>query len=283
MKLVYLIFLLVSILSTYPIIILHGIGDACKFDGLTQLVHHLKTKLSVDVECIEIGNGFITSWFMNFSSQAEEACEKIKSNHRFQKKFNIFGISQGGLLGRYIIEKCDIQGEVVKYLSIDTPHMGIGVLPKIVCGFICEWINGLFYKVVYSDYIQANLGSPSFFKNPYDIQAYLNGSTFLADLNNEGPDKNETYKQKVKKLKGAMFVKNANDSVIIPRETAWFQFYDSTGVNLIKLEDSDFYKEDFIGLRYLVEKNRTQFIEWEGEHVSFTLDDVDKYLIDFLS
>ena len=37
----------------------------------------------------------------------------LKKNPHFQDKFNILGISQGTLLGRYIIEKCDIKGEVI--------------------------------------------------------------------------------------------------------------------------------------------------------------------------
>jgi palmitoyl-protein thioesterase len=268
--------------KTYPIAIFHGIGDSCKFDGLTQLVHYLRMKLNVDVECIEVGNGFITSWFMNFTTQAEEACEKIKTDRKFQKKFSIFGISQGALIGRYIIEKCKMKGEVAKYLSIDSPQMGIGVLPKIVCGMVCDWINSLFYKVVYSEYLQANIGASGFFKNPYDMDSYLIYSSFLADLNNEGHAKNETYKENFKKLEKAMFVKNSNDTVIIPKETAWFEFFEPGSVDkVIPLQESDFYRNDYIGLRYLVENNRTQFIEWDGDHVSFTLSDVQKYLLDF--
>jgi palmitoyl-protein thioesterase len=280
MRIIILNLLIITILTTYPIAILHGIGDSCKFDGLTHLTHYLKNKLNVEVECIEIGNGFITSWFRNFTKQADEACNKIKSDRRFQKKFNIFGISQGALIGRYIIQKCKMPGKVANYLSIDSPQMGIGVLPKIVCGFICDWINSLFYKVVYSDYSQANLGAAAFFKNPFDYESYLLYSSFLADLNNEREIKNPDYKKRFMKLEKAMFVKNANDTVIIPKESSWFEFFDRD-MNLVKLVDSDFYVNDYIGLRYLNEANRVQFVEWQGDHVSFTFDDVDNYLIAF--
>ena len=51
----------------------------------------------------------------------EEACDKINSNPKFQSKFNILGLSQGTLIGRYIIEKCDMQGQIAKYMSFDGP------------------------------------------------------------------------------------------------------------------------------------------------------------------
>ena len=46
--------------------------------------------------------------------------------------------------------------------------------------------------------------------------------------------------------------------MIIPKETAWFQFYDEK-YNVEGLEDSKFYKEDFIGVRKLNEEGKINF------------------------
>ena len=40
------------------------------------------------------------------------------------------------------------------------------------------------------------------------------------------------------------------DTMIYPKETAWFQGLDKHG-QVVKLEDSDFYKEDYIGVKSL--------------------------------
>jgi palmitoyl-protein thioesterase len=175
-----------------------------------------------------------------------------------------------------------MQGQVANYLSIDSPQMGIGVLPKITCGFLCDWVNSIFSMLVYTDYLQTNLGASAYFRNPYKYEEYLEYSTFLADLNNERPDRfNQTYKDRFMKLEKAMFIKNANDTVLIPKESAWFEFFDNSGSQILKLQDSDFYKNDYIGLRNLVENQKVQFIEWQGDHVSFSFYDVDKYLLKF--
>ena len=94
----------------------------------SKLVSDLENDLGVHVECIGIGNGFIDSVTKPNLTQVEEACEKINQN--FQDKFNILGISQGTLIGRYIIEKCDMQGQVMKYMSFDGPQMGIDLSQK---------------------------------------------------------------------------------------------------------------------------------------------------------
>ncbi len=60
-----------------------------------NLQKYLKTK----VHCIEIGNGSKDSILMNLEKQSKEACNKIKSHPDFQNKFNIFGVSQGTLIG----------------------------------------------------------------------------------------------------------------------------------------------------------------------------------------
>ena len=68
-----------------------------------MLVNDLKFDLGVYVECIEVGNGYMNSVF-------EYACESIKSNSNFKGKFSVLGISQGTLIGIYIVTNCQMQG-----------------------------------------------------------------------------------------------------------------------------------------------------------------------------
>lgn len=268
--------------AAYPVVLFHGIGDACNFQGVLDLTNYLRGKLQTEVKCIEIGNGFITSWFRQFSEQAKEACEKIKQEQIFSGKFSVFGISQGTLIGRYIIQKCDIKGEVVKYVSFDGPQMGIGTLPKINCPVLCPAINSVFGRLLYLEYFQKNLGPAGYFKYKNSYEMYLEYSSFLAELNNEKEVKYEEYKKRFSKLEKVLLIKNSDDTVVTPINSAWFEFYDKDGKNIVPLKESEFYLKDFIGLRYLIENDRVSFAEFKGDHVIFTYEEIDKHIIPVL-
>ncbi len=52
-----------------------------------------------------------------------------------------------------------------------------------------------------------------------------------------------------------MLVKFLEDSMIYPKETAWFQELDEKG-NVEELEKSSFYQNDLIGLKQLNEEKK---------------------------
>jgi palmitoyl-protein thioesterase len=268
--------------KSLPVAIFHGIGDACHFGPLKELVNYFIDKLNTQVKCIEIGNGFISSWFMQFKKQSEQACEKIKNEEIFKDKFSVVGISQGSLIGRYIIQKCDMKGQVVNYVSINGPQMGIGSLPKITCPIICPLINSAVSKIIYDNYFQNNLGPAGYYKYRYSYEEYVKYSSFLADLNNEKEIKNEMYKKRFSDLQKVLLIKNSNDTVITPKESSWFEFYDYMGEEIISLKNSDFYINDYLGLRILNENNRLFLLELEGDHVSITYDEIEKYILPIL-
>ena len=280
MELNKILLLLISLfsfsLSTYPILVIHGIGNYCTKEDTSYTINKLSSSLNTTVECIEIGNGFFSSWFQNFESQAEELCSKIKVHPKFQDKFSIMGISQGTLLGRYLIQKCDIKGKIINYLSFDGPQQGIGYIPKLTCGKFCDWINYLTVDLVYS--LENYLSPSSYYKYKYDIQKYYKNNKFLIDLNNEGKIKNETYKERIKNLNRIMLVKGNSDTVISPRESSWFEFYDEKGEKIVPLNESKFYIDDFIGIRYLNENNKIDFVLFSGEHVKYTEEEFQVFI-----
>lgn len=48
------------------------------------------------------------------------------------------------------------------------------------------------------------------------------------------------------------------------------------------IEDSTFYKEDFIGLRALIEAGKVEYVSIAGDHLQFSESDIDTYFIPFL-
>ena len=265
--------------SIYPIAVFHGIVDSCEMTNTSMLVNDLKRDLGVHVECIEVGNGYMDSVFMPFIKQAELACESIKSNPNFKGKFSVLGISQGTLIGRYIVTKCQMQGQVTRYMSLDGPQMGIGSIPKLTCGVICDFLNNITASMVYN--LMDKFGPSGYYKYRYDQKTYKEKNVFLKMLNNENDEKDMEIYNRFTSLEKAKFIKGKYDTVITPRDSSWFEFYDEEGRDIVPLNQSDFYKNDNIGLRKLIEENKVSFVEFNEEHVLYNIVEYYEQIVDF--
>ena len=248
------------------------------------IMRRLTKGLNTKVYCIEIGNGKIDSIIKNFEKQAKEGCENLKKIPELQDKFNIFGVSQGTLLGRYIIEKCDMKGKVVNYLSFMGPQMGIGFIPKLTCGTICDYLNKIVSDIdnVLDNVLVNILGPASYWKYRYHYDRYMKHNKFLKDLNNEGDVKKIEYKNRILNLNKILLIKGSQDTVICPKESSWFEFYDINGKNIVPLKDSEFYKKDFIGLRKMNEEGRVKFALFNAEHVKYSENEFVTHIVSFL-
>ena len=265
--------------SIYPIAVFHGIVDTCQMKNTSMLVNDLRRDLGVHVECIEVGNGYMDSVFMPIMKQVEYACEQIKKNPKFQGKFNVLGISQGTLIGRYIVEKCDMKGQVVKYMSFDGPQMGIGSIPKLTCGVVCDFLNNITAPTAYNF---NNICAPcGYIKYRYDQETYQKKNVFLKMLNNENEEKDMEIYRRFSSLEKVKIIKSHQDSVITPRDSSWFQFYDKEGREIVPLEESDFYKNDNIGLRKLMEEGKVTFAEFREEHVLYNIVEYFEEIVPF--
>ena len=129
----------------------------------------------------------------------------------------------------------------------DVPHCGSGIF--------CNILNSIVGKFVYFKYIQNLVGPAGYFKTHHDMETYLKFSSFLADLNNEREVKNSEYKRRMMDLNRILLIKFGDDSMIIPKETAHFEFFDKND-KVVALKDSQFYQDDFLGVRQLVEDGR---------------------------
>ena len=265
--------------SIYPIAVFHGIVDSCNMKNTSKLVNDLKRDLSVHVECIEVGNGYFDSIFMPIIDQVEYACNQIKSNPNFQDKFNVLGISQGTLIGRYIIEKCQMTGQVVRYMSFDGPQMGIGSIPKLNCGQACEFLNNITAPIAYK--LIDKIAPCGYFKFRYGQKEYKEKNVFLKMLNNENEEKDMDIYNRFTSLEKVKIIKSKQDTVITPKDSSWFEFYDEEGRNIVPLEETEFYKKDFIGLRKLIEEGKVTFTEFREEHVLYNVVEYYEEIVPF--
>ena len=279
-KFILLLAIIALSYSIYPIAVFHGIIDSCTMKNTSMLVNDLKNDLGVHVECIEVGNGYWDSVMKPMTEQVKLACESIKSNPNFQGKFNVLGISQGTLIGRYIVEKCDMEGQVVRYMSFDGPQMGVGFVPKIDCGTFCDWMVNLTVPLAYN--FQDTLSPMGYLKYRYDRSYYdEHDDIFLKMLNNEREEKDQEIYDRFTSLEKVKLIKAKHDSVIVPRESSWFEFYDYDGKTIIPLEESDFYINDNIGLRKLMEEDKVIFYEIDQEHVLYNMKEYKDEIMSF--
>ena len=275
--------------SAIPTAIFHGMGDACIYPGMHHFTKEIAAGTGDYAKCLEVGNGSITSLTDNFMDQAEKACQKLLADENFDAdEINVMGLSQGALLARYIVESCPIKGKVRNLSSIGGPNMGVIDIPHCFHGPLCKVINAVARDFVYTGIIQNIVGPAGYFRDTYHMDRYLNGSVFLPYLNNEETSSDyDTDEAKAARkanfsaLNGVQLMMFTQDTMVYPKESEHFQQLDANG-EVQALEDSDWYKNDSLGLKTLNEAGKVQFVSVDGDHLQFSTDDINNTIIPFL-
>lgn len=267
-----------------PFIVLHGIGDACVNPGLTTFTLLLEEMTGATGFCIEIGNGMVDSFFMRLDKQADVVCQQVRNISELQHGYNMVGLSQGNVIGRAVIEWCDDAPPVNNFISIGGPHAGIAAVPLCKVLFVCKLVDAVIRLGVYSSYVQNNLAPTGYVKIPTDLDAYYSGCLFLPRLNNELPEsRNATYKERFSSLNHLVLIAFDKDEVLFPSNTAWFGFYAPNDFKtLLDAEETDLYKEDWIGLKALDDAKRVSYVTFPGSHLVFSEDEMLESIVPYL-
>lgn len=170
------------------------------------------------------------------------------------------GFSQGSLIGRYLIEECDLGPyKVHNYLSVGGPQMGVQRTPHCFTGIFCDILNDIEADIVYFKAAQALVAPAGYFRETTSTRRYnryLKYCQFLPQLSNEiQHSKSGQYKAKFSSLNRLGLIQFQNDTVLFPRETAWFEELNDKG-QMVKMRDTKFYQDDLLGLKTLDEANK---------------------------
>ncbi|KAI5784992.1 Alpha/Beta hydrolase protein [Peziza echinospora] len=259
-----------------PLVIWHGLGDINTSEGLASLAAVYQKVHSAPVHIIELPSDRAATFHGQVSSQLMTVCDQIASlPPPFSRGVNLLGLSQGGQFLRGLVQTCDSLPPVHTLMTFGSQHFGISKF-LAACGptdWLCKTTNTLLSRNKWAPWTQANVVPAQYFRDPADLDSYLENSGWLAGINNERDhERNPAYAERLAQLKGFVMYMFGNDTTVFPPSTAWF--YDTKPedpVEVVGLRDTRLYKEDWIGLQRLDKKGAIHWDTFEGmEHMRFS-------------
>lgn len=267
-----------------PLLIWHGLGDNYAADGL-HTVGDLANKTNPGtyvyyIRLDEDADSDRTATFLgNVTEQVDQVCDDISSHKVLSRApgLNALGFSQGGQFLRGLIERCGDRVPIRNLVTFGSQHNGISKYQICKDGdWLCKGYIGLLKANTWGSWVQSHLVPAQYFKSTNDTtgeptEEYLENSNFLADINNERELKNVTYAKRLAELDNFVMYVFEDDTTVIPKESGWFAYTNGTDGKVTELRERDIYKEDWIGLKKLDEKDGLHFKTTEGGHMA--LDD----------
>ena len=188
---------------------------------------------------------------MPLNKQLDILCDTLYKMPALEAGFDFIGMSQGGLLARGYVEKCN-KYPVRNLINLVSPNGG--VIEDID-------IN------MYTPFNQAHLSISGYWRDPLQVETYLHDCLYLPILNNERETAlSAVYKKNIQSLSNYVVIWSPFDTTVNPSESGKFSVYD-TDYNVIPLELTDMYIEDWLGLRSLAEEGRFNSYETNCSHV----------------
>lgn len=277
--------------SQVPIVLWHGMGDSCYNDlSMGKIRRRLESRLEgVYVKTLCFGDNLAedaaSGFFANANDQVDAACRAIAEDEKLQNGYNAMGFSQGGQFLRAVAQRCPSPPMKV-LVSVGGQHQGVYGLPHCTGGPICDVIRKVLSVGIYWGWLQNGLVQAQYWHDGHSSRNYRRGSVFLADINNDRDDpslRNASYAANLANLEKLVLVKFNQDSMVVPRDSSWFEFYaPGSSSKILPLEESAIYKEDWIGLKQLAESGRLDRLAVNGDHLRmpvswFFSEIVDKY------
>ncbi|ODQ77547.1 hypothetical protein BABINDRAFT_169147 [Babjeviella inositovora NRRL Y-12698] len=286
--------------SQLPLVIWHGLGDTYNSDsmqGVIDVIHREIPNLYVHSVYVneDGGKDEEAGFFGDASAQIELVCQQLLNDTKLSRGFNAIGFSQGGLFLRAVLEKCGPEStadgsdtiSIKNLITFGSPHLGVSDLPTPACGsfdWACRQRNRLLKSQVWNSRVQHQVVPAQYFRAfNENYEKYLENSRFLVFVNNEVEhEKTDTFRANFGTLNNLVLVQFANDTVLVPKESAWFMGDRDEENQLYAFDKTPIYVDNLVGLKKLHLESRIQFHVTEGEHMrigdDFLIEIARKYL-----
>jgi len=277
--LAWFFFVVDSSIPFRPTVLWHGMGDTCCYPfSMGKLKDLIEAHLpGIYVYSIEVGDSIeadeLNGYFMNVNEQIDYVCKKLKNDSQLANGFNAMGFSQGGQFLRAYVERCN-DPPIYNLLSVGGQHQGVFGFPKCPGNnsVACETVRKLLNLGAYNPDVQPHLVQAEYWHDPLNEEEYLEKCVFLPDINNAN-SVNETYRKNFISLNKFVLVQFTEDTVVQPRESEWFGWYaPGQDKELVNVTETSLYKDDTIGVKYLMDNKKVEFIPCKGDHLQFTED-----------
>ncbi|KAL8940632.1 MAG: hypothetical protein Q9216_002711 [Gyalolechia sp. 2 TL-2023] len=260
-----------------PLVVWHGLGDNYKADGLRSIGSLAnETNPGTYTYFIRLDDNASSdrtaTYLGNVTEQVLKVCNDIATHPLLSQApaINGLGFSQGGQFLRAYVERCN-NPPIRTLITFGSQHNGISEFQNCADDdWVCKSWDGYLKRNTWSNFVQSRLVPAQYFRNPEDLDGYLQNSNFLADINNERVEKNKTYKANLKKLKKFVMFMFEEDTIVVPKESAYFADYNKTSDAVTKLQDRTLYREDWLGLKWLDDQRRLEFKVAKGGHMQLS-------------
>lgn len=206
----------------------------------------------------------------NVTEQIAKVCDDLASDPILSTApaIDALGFSQGGQFLRGYVERCN-DPPVRSLVTFGSQHNGIVAFRDCEDNdWLCKGAMALLRLNAWSGFVQGRLVPAQYYRNPAEYDQYLEHSNFLADINNERALKNAGYKKRLATLENLVLYMFADDTRVIPKETALFE--DVNGTEATPLRARKMYSEDWIGLRQLDRKGGLKLRTTPGDHMQLS-------------
>eukprot|EP00798_Chlamydomonas_sp_ICE-L_P020704 gene20704-27508_t len=272
-----------------PVVIWHGMGDSCCADsttgGLAKMIEEKLGNINTGTSSSSTSDVW-SSFFGNVNDQVAKVCQDLRNMNELKGGYNAIGFSQGGQFMRAVVERCNHLGPKAKTLiTVGAQHQGISNIPGCMppslgehetsledvkaVGGTCQVMQAMLARGAYSPIVRDNVVQAQYFKDPQNMDEYIKYNIFLPDVNNEQAVKKDQYKNNLASLENLVLFRFAQDTTVVPRDSAWFSFFNEDG-QVVALEDLPIYKEDWIGLKTLLDSGKLVRDSIPGEHMQFS-------------
>ena len=194
-----------------PFVLVYGFGSRCGGPNVRQTLDRLEKFSGAKGICLEIGSfGAASSRFTDMWSQVNEVCRKISTNPRLARGFNMVGLSQGALVARAVIQTCDTLPRVHNFVSVGGPQAGVASIPwssYVNMDLFLGAVNAGLSAAMYTRRMQKAVAPAGYFKIPTALGSYLRGCDFLPVINNELPEVNTAFVDRLKRLNRMVLIK----------------------------------------------------------------------------
>jgi len=283
-----------------PIVMMHGPGDFANNPmGMLPLRRMIEKQTGAYVHSAELcshaanltaceAEDQVNSILSSVTEQVRQFNRVVSGDPKLAGGFNAIGFSGGNLVIRGYIEKYN-SPPVKTFISLHGPMMGFSAIPPCYenatngdgMAEICKVVNYELQIGMYSSYVQENLAFANYFRDPMNLANFRQWTQFLPDLNNEATQnpKSPSYNTNFASIEKLVLVMAQNDTLIVPKESQHFGYFqEGSNSSVLSMRDSQWYTEDWFGLKALDNANKIVFNITAGNHLQFTMTEFENLI-----